>query len=674
MGGADEQHPTVSGGSGAERPYLQLTLLPSVEEQQEIIAEAEGEKLSAFSISQEDIDAELCSGSGVEHGKFRICLYFEEQHNADETVKFLKNEYGIGGHSPAYGRGISQNHDGKGIYLEKNRDKSSKITLSWNKAAKRIGELIAADRYLSAREKEQLPAYRQWDEERRARMAEEAAVREILRREPTQAPPEPAGAMRHTYHLGDTVYIGSDEYDVLAFDDDIVRLYDTSFPLFNKEMPRAEFDRRIRENPLNDHLREPAPPIPAAEKAASPRELYRAYLPILLNKFMQDEVVSVIRGSDDPVEAESELIRELSGLVESMEEGHPAFYEAFTSLPRFSDWMVDDLFERVYQDVLIDPRDSVEKYEHDPGAPEWAQTETAAQAPAAVREPEIPQEEPPFADNQHVETIGGVEHIVTTPAIRPRKQESGIHFPGEIVLVQVHIPRYTVKTLTRIAHITSDPPSYYDPENTAAYGVWDGKSGRYLKNDDGTYVAFDTYAEAAAHAEQLNATESALTPAWEKRKPKGRIQTFDPHPEIPQAQRRNFVITDDNLGHGGAKTKFHNNAAAIRTLRAVERDNRFATPEEQETLSRYVGWGGLPQAFDESNDSWSREYAELKELLSDSEYASARASTLNAHYTLKHNCLCAPKQQPPASHGCKTYRIQRSKNRDAIYQHTADIR
>ena len=105
-----------------------------------------------------------------------------------------------------------------------------------------------------------------------------------------------------------------------------------------------------------------------------------------------------------------------------------------------------------------------------------------------------------------------------------------------------------------------------------------------------------------------------------------------PVPEItPTAE--NFRITDDHLGEGGAKTKYIWNVEAIRTLQAIEAERRQATPDEQEILSRYVGWGGIPQAFDESNAAWSKEYAELKELLPEAEYASARASTLNAHYT-----------------------------------------
>ena len=101
----------------------------------------------------------------------------------------------------------------------------------------------------------------------------------------------------------------------------------------------------------------------------------------------------------------------------------------------------------------------------------------------------------------------------------------------------------------------------------------------------------------------------------------------------PQHAAENFRITDNVLGAGGAKTKYKNNIAAIRTLQTIEAEGREATPAEQETLSKYTGWGGIPQAFDKENDSWSSEYAELKALLTESEYASARASTLNAHYT-----------------------------------------
>ena len=101
----------------------------------------------------------------------------------------------------------------------------------------------------------------------------------------------------------------------------------------------------------------------------------------------------------------------------------------------------------------------------------------------------------------------------------------------------------------------------------------------------------------------------------------------------PRRERHNFQITDDNLGVGGEKTKYQYNVAAIRTLKQIEAESRLATPEEQETLSRYVGWGGIAGAFDENDPKWVKEYAELKELLTQDEYNSARSTVLNAHYT-----------------------------------------
>ena len=101
----------------------------------------------------------------------------------------------------------------------------------------------------------------------------------------------------------------------------------------------------------------------------------------------------------------------------------------------------------------------------------------------------------------------------------------------------------------------------------------------------------------------------------------------------PKSEKHDFIITDESLGEGGAKSKFHANISAIETLKQIESENRMATPEEQEILSKYVGWGGIPQAFDESNEKWAKEYTQLKELLAPEEYESAKGSVLNAHYT-----------------------------------------
>ena len=174
-------------------------------------------------------------------------------------------------------------------------------------------------------------------------------------------------------------------------------------------------------------------------------------------------------------------------------------------------------------------------------------------------------------------------------------------------------------------------------------GIYDLQENRWLRvyGNFPDERAMEQAKQAPAAEEPLTGPEQAgLQPKKEESlpppptRPRHEGITFTTlHPEIPPEQRRNFRITDGHLGEGGAKTKFHNNVAAIQTLRKIESEGRLATPEEQEILSRYVGWGGLPQVFDGENPQWAEEFAELKGLLSPEEYDAAKATTLNAHYT-----------------------------------------
>ena len=210
--------------------------LPSTDSQLSLIesSQAEEKKTSAFTFSQEVIDAVLTRGSGVSEGKMRIYEQFEKSLSAKENADFLKNEYGWGGSYPVIiGAGIDENHDGKGITLSKGFGNGApKLTLKWNQVEKRIGELIRMDRYLNPKEKEQYPKWLEKQEERRAELAEQQRNREIL----SSAPPETENnevetEARYEYHLGDTVYIGASEYEILSFDDERVMLYDTEMPL-----------------------------------------------------------------------------------------------------------------------------------------------------------------------------------------------------------------------------------------------------------------------------------------------------------------------------------------------------------------------------------------------------------------------------------------------------------
>lgn len=241
--------------------------LPSVDGQMSLIFESEAEerKASAFTFTQEIIDAVITRGSGVSEGKMRIYEQFEKSLSTKENIDFLKNEYGWGGAYPVIiGTGIDEQHDGKGIMLSKGfgNDKPH-ILLGWKQVEKRIGELIQMDRYLNTKEKEHYPEWLEKQEQRRAEIAEQRRNRAILSTAPEEKVAEKQEE-KYEYHLGDMVYIGANEYEILSFDDERVMLYDFEIPLFNKEFTRAEFDTKVRENPMNDHLKVKV--LPAEEK------------------------------------------------------------------------------------------------------------------------------------------------------------------------------------------------------------------------------------------------------------------------------------------------------------------------------------------------------------------------------------------------------------------------
>ena len=248
LGAEDEQHIPQSRGNGFERTDLRITeysLFPTLEEQLQRIEEAEAQKLSAFSVSQADLDNELCRhGSGFAQGKFRIYKFFEDMPSSDAAITFLKKEYGIGGHSHTYLNGESGfvDHDGKGIHFS-NHNYKEKHTITWKAVARRLRELIALDRYLTEKEKAYLPEYE----------AKEAAAREALRAA-AAAMDERRKDAQYSFSLGDTVQLGATTYTILGYDETTVSLSDPKYPLLSEDMPRDVFEQRLRESPANDRL------------------------------------------------------------------------------------------------------------------------------------------------------------------------------------------------------------------------------------------------------------------------------------------------------------------------------------------------------------------------------------------------------------------------------------
>lgn len=386
--------------------------LPSVTDQLSFIDENSEKSVSDLEFTQEFVDRYLTEQH--RDTKFSIYEQFSKSLSTENNINYLKNLYGISGAtSTIKGAGIGVNTDYKGVRFNRGYfDASAKEQLfKWNYIEKRIKTLIHEDRYLNSKELEEYPKWLDEKDQEREFIEASNNLAEKIIEEPTEEKYE------YQYHLGDRVYIGADEYEILSIGISNVVLYDFRYPLFNREMSKEEFDRKVQENPANDHLK--------------------------------------VKVSD-------------------------------------------------------------------------------------------------IKDNTN-EELGNIEENVKEEISLPIEEEPEVQ-------------------------------------------------------------------------------EENIVPVFEKKK-SNKIRSFDIHPEIPIYDRNQFKITNDNLGEGSPREKFNNNVEAIRVLKKCEEENRFATPQEQEILSKYVGWGGLPQAFDEKDFSWSNEYSILKNLLDEKEYSQARESTLTAFYT-----------------------------------------
>ena len=540
--------------------------LPSMDGQMTLIldSQAEEKKPSAFTFSQEIIDAVLTRGSGVSEGKMRIYEQFEKSLSAKENADFLKNEYGWGGSYPVIiGAGIDENHDGKGITITKGIGKDNPhITLSWSQVEKRIGELIRIDRYLNPKEKEKYPEWLEKQEERRAEIEEQKRNREIL----STAPPEPEKPAEETetqyeYHLGDSVYIGASQYEILSFDENRVMLYDFDMPLFNKEFTREEFDRKVRENPLNDHLK--------------------------VNVLLVEEKAVI---GEEKAENDTETAQNTS----------PA---------------------TGYEDAFFIDRDkeSVTWIYYNPDSNAGGQYVTNTLSFDEIREAAKEYK----AAEDFFDYLGSIANQELADVGTEWFEDAEAEFHKT--------PDLTDCTPATMAALI---------ENTERADMVATNIGNVPIEDYREIVAsqngFDSYEEMYNEGYRIghgyDKEPESIVPAWEQKK-KSKVKSFDLHPNIPMAERYNFDLANNEVEQVGKKERFRRNIMAIQLLKKCQEENRFATPEEQIILSKYVGWGGIPEAFDERNSAWSTEYLELSSVLTPDEYAAARESTLTAFYT-----------------------------------------
>lgn len=780
--------------------------LPSQDGQLQLITESAGRNNPAFSFSQELIDAALTRGSGVSEGKLRIYEQYQKSLSKSENISFLKKEYGIGGSSSAVPyTGVGEDHSGKGIELRLGYDEGSpRQMLTWNYVEKRIGELIKLDRYLNSKEKEYYPRWLERQEELRAERAAERGIREALFTSPSEkSEPKPV-EFEYRYTLGASVYIGASEYEILSVDDDRVMLFDKNFPLFNKEMPRAEFDAKVKENPMNDHLKVAVQPEKEQETA---QRDYSKYNPLMQEYFrLKDEHPDTIilyrigefleaMGDDAEIVSQALGLQLTRRMISSDEDikmcGFPAS-RLETNLNMLLDRghkvgisNIDENHSRKFY-LMESDRAHEPIQSHPVGRIDYINANGKIENSIEYTNPTMLEkdikEESTFgvkiAVYLYMDTDGNtmphdfidrlptpLQHFEIIDQPQPQSEYDSLlkrateilseytirefgtddfelpddlseinvaytttedekhEITANVNLVDFRIETKIDDTVVRTEQYDSlqdivenglygmefDDLIYVSDEELAPFyeehdelddvdpavirqqledaGIVNGELvdedklnsdsfiqqvmadteavadnsdliGQELTLDERKFIVEsvgrngdvsmrditfeDTNGFPIFRSEKVGFVRRAIeeqqeqqkeiTPAWE-RQPRAKAQTFDLHPDIPMADRHTFDLKAFELEEVGKKARFRRNVEAIRVLKECEFDNRFATPEEQQVLAQYVGWGGIPEAFDENNTAWADEFTELYGLLSPEEYQSARESTLTAFYT-----------------------------------------
>lgn len=422
----------------------------------------------------------------------------------------------------------------------------------------------------------------------------------------------------YEYHLGDTVYIGASEYEVLSFDDNRVMLYDPKFPLFNKEFTKDEFDRKVRENPLNDHLiveNEPMLHFDSNE--------FEKLIPHGM-RYKQAEVVNdnemywVTQNIFTSVELQQfqKAIREYDGNIEK-------FYVTSRDISSYN--FEDDRANKVLAVVTPDSiqQDDYVKAIQEAGFGEYLNE--------AVEEKET------ATDYEDVFFVDKENKTVTWMYYNPDSNAGGQYVINTITFDEVKEAAQKHKSADDFFDYLG---SIANQELADVGTEWfEAAEAEFHKTPDLTDCSPATMAVLIENTERADMVKTnidnepePIVPAWEQKK-KSKAHSFDLHPDIPMAERHSFDLAHNPVEEVNKKERFHRNYAAISVLKECQNENRFATPEEQIILSKYVGWGGIPEAFDERAGSWQSEYAMLKNILTPEEYAAARESTLTAFYT-----------------------------------------
>ena len=651
MGAADEQPAGTGRGTGADGIDLQLSFfdahIPTEVQQIEKIDQAESEKTpSAFSLSQAEIENELRKhGSGFMGGKQRIMALYQTQPDRNLRAKALAKEYGIGGHSHDYldgSRGFV-NHDGRGMEFD-HYPEHKKFTLSWTQVEKYIDLMIQSDRYLTDKEKEHYTPPVSAEPDATLTHAKNL-IREFCQEEYDSEPD-----FSDLSKIGVAYTNATDEDIPIQVNVDLVgyrverylgevlideRQYESLEELTETELEALDFSELVSVTDEElEHYHNKAEEHPALLPldAATEYNTLKEQHPDALVGFEQNGYYEFY-GED------ARKVCELLG-GKLLEKETALGTVPVTGFPS-NQWVyrAKQLWQRGENVYLAGLNEDG----------------THHQTKYLRREDYLP-----LGATVHME--GRAFRVDTV------NYDRGSVTLQDVALAEMRMPVFREEPLALVRELYEEQdmmesplPDYKVGDNVVVElptRTIEGKVG-YVGETD---VRIDTSAhgqswdnevvnkqqfEEGLRQNEPNSTRPVRTektvavyPAKENNLPFDiviqTISTESPtveeeHPAPEPAG--NFHITDDHLGEGGAKQKYARNIEAIRTLFKLEEEHRGATAEEQQVLSQYVGWGGLADAFDPNKENWSAEYTQLKGLLSEDEYAAARASTLNAHYT-----------------------------------------
>ena len=719
VGRTDEQHPQPSGRSDTDRTDLQVSVakeeevrvnLPTVDEQIEMIAKAEDEKASAFTISKEDIDSVLQKGSGVADGKYRIYRQFQKGEDRQKNIEFLKNEYGTGGGTHIFPDGFSGHswHDSKGLAIDRNGTYTNHdLVLKWSQVEKRLRELIKDNRYLNPKERDHYADYLesvsapQYEVDTHRKITRQRFIdahrdlpsadkrdtlalrlsdficdldryekdllsvvgrsdlADITAEQMEQHLSDPSTVQQlidflaqvqwkttsvfsrsngwkfteelrelhplcYLYNEGDVVYIGADKYEIATLTEEKVYLQNAEFPILGQEYSRADFEEKLTENPANDHLKvvvteKQRTETPSEKKqdgiqfsigfsehpAFYDRQLNDRYTDLsfaLGNKLLGilDEKQHREREGDKNIGWYHKTDFVIKAVIGGEEFNYDGRFDIgdgegdlIAHIKNFYDYALSPNGEQLYGDdreSLLRGRDEfipfLEQHTELTQEDEKLLDEIMATESDWYRTAEEAEEKPQvYADKLNASEAPAIEMEQSTDDLIGR----------EIIIDN---RKYLIESIEKISGDVSLRDITF--QNNVGFPI--------------------NRVEKIGYIQKLLEQEKTELPPEEKT-------------ETLATDRHNFRITDDAIGVGGAKEKFRNNMAAINLLHELEIENRLATPEEQEVLSRYVGWGGLSMAFDEHNAAWAEEFKELYASLSPEEYRAAMESTLTAFYT-----------------------------------------